>query len=171
VGEALGWWKDSYGTGEVSFSEQFGWLEDKFGVSWQLNLASRPQKITPFFLFVGEQHGKAEEAIHFYVSLFQNSGVTRIERYGAGEEEPEGTVKHATFSLNGQEFMAMESKRHHPFTFTPAISFFVDCQTQEDVDKLWTSLLSAENKNNVAGSKTNMGCHGRSFPRFWARCW
>jgi predicted 3-demethylubiquinone-9 3-methyltransferase (glyoxalase superfamily) len=122
------------------FSEKYGWLEDKFGVSWQLNLASRTQKITPSFLFVGEQHGKAEEAIHFYTSLFKNSSVIRIERYGAGEEAPEGTVKYAMFSLNGQEFIAMESNGEHPFTFTPAISFLVNCEAQEEVDELWDKL-------------------------------
>ena len=122
------------------FSEKFGWVNDKFGVSWQLNLASRTQKITPFLMYVGEQHGKAEEAVNFYVSLFKNSSIVKIERYGAGEDEPEGTVKHATFSLNGQEFMAMDSNREHPFTFTPAISFFVNCETQEEVDELWEKL-------------------------------
>jgi predicted 3-demethylubiquinone-9 3-methyltransferase (glyoxalase superfamily) len=60
-------------------------------------------------MFVREQHGKAEEAINLYVSLFKNSKIIKIERSGAGESEPEGTVKHATFSLNGQEFMALDS--------------------------------------------------------------
>jgi len=122
------------------FSEKYGWLEDKFGVSWQLNLASRTQKITPSFLFVGEQHGKAEEAMQFYTSLFKDSSIIRIERYGAGEGAPEGTVKHAMFSLNGQEFIAMESNGEHPFTFTPATSFLVNCETQEEVDELWNKL-------------------------------
>jgi len=91
------------------FSEKFGWLQDKFGVSWQLNLASRTQKITPFLVFVGEQYGKAEEAMNFYISLFKNSSMNNIVRYGAGEEDPEGTVKHAVFSIHGQE-----SNREHP---------------------------------------------------------
>lgn len=119
------------------FSEKFGWVMDKFGVSWQLNLASRRQKISPFLMFVREQNGRAEEAMNFYISLFNNSGIDEIERYGTGEEEPEGTVKHAAFSLNGQEFMAMDSNREHPFTFSEAISLFVNCETQEEVDELW----------------------------------
>jgi predicted 3-demethylubiquinone-9 3-methyltransferase (glyoxalase superfamily) len=122
------------------FSEKFGWVEDKFGVSWQLNLASRAQKITPFLMYVGEQHGKAEEAMHFYLSLFKNSSILKIERYGSGEEEPEGTVKHAIFTLDGQEFMAVGSSGPHPFTFTPAISFAVNCKTQQEVDELWEKL-------------------------------
>jgi len=119
------------------FSEKFGWVEDQYGVSWQLNLARRMGTITPFLMFVRENHGKAEEAMNFYVSLFKHSRIVAINRYGADEEEPEGTVKHATFSLNGQEFMAMDSNRVHPFTFTPAISFLVNCETQEEVDELW----------------------------------
>lgn len=122
------------------FSEKFGWVQDKFGVSWQLNLAGSEQKIIPFLMFVGEQHGKAEEAINFYVSVFKNSSINEIERYGKGEEESEGTVKRAGFSLENQEFMAIESSRPHAFTFTPAISFFVNCETQEEVDELWEKL-------------------------------
>lgn len=124
------------------FSEKFGWVEDKFGVSWQLNLASRAQKITPFLMYVGEQHGKAEEAMHFYLSLFKNSSILKVERYGAGEGEPEGSVKHAVFTLDGQEFMAMESNGPHPFTFTPALSLFVNCETQREVDELWEKLTA-----------------------------
>ncbi len=91
-------------------------------------------------MFVGENYGKAEEAMKFYVSLFKNSSIININRYGAGEDEPEGTVKHATFSLNGQEYMALESGREHKFTFTPAISIFVSCETEEEVDVLFKKL-------------------------------
>jgi len=122
------------------FSEKFGWVQDEFAVSWQLNLAGRRQTMTPFLMFVGEQYGKADEAMSFYISLFKNSSVTRIERYGAGEAEAEGTVKHARFALNGQQFMAMDSGREHPFTFTPAISFFVSCDTQEEINYFWEKL-------------------------------
>ncbi|HLG79007.1 MAG TPA: VOC family protein [Ktedonobacteraceae bacterium] len=122
------------------FSKKFGWVTDKFGVSWQLNLASRAQKIVPFFLFVGQQHGKTEEAMHFYASLFKRSRILTIERYSTGQAEPEGTVMHAVFSLDGQEFMAMESSRNHPFTFTHALSLLVNCETQAEVDELWEKL-------------------------------
>lgn len=122
------------------FSDKFGWINDRFGVSWQLNLAGSAQKITPFLMFVGDQHGKAEEAMNSYISLFKSSGINSIERYGPGEEEPEGTVKHARFSLGDQEFMAMDSGRDHAFTFTEAISFLVNCNTQEEVDHFWERL-------------------------------
>lgn len=126
--------------GEYPFSKKFGWLEDKYGVSWQINLGSRRQKISPFLMYFGEQYGKAEEAIDFYVSLVGNSSVTAMSRYGAGEEGREGTVMQATFSLGGVEFMAFDSWIDHPFTFTPAISFVVNCETQDEIDRLWDGL-------------------------------
>ncbi len=125
---------------EYPFSKRFGWLKDRYGVSWQLNLAARKQKITPFLMFVGKQHGRAEEAMRLYVSLFENSSIVSLDRYGAGEGRAEGTVRHATFTLDGQEFMAIDGLGEHPFTFTPAISIFVDCRTQEEVDRLWEKL-------------------------------
>ncbi|MBO0796977.1 MAG: VOC family protein, partial [Ktedonobacteraceae bacterium] len=73
--------------GAYPFSEKFGWVADKFGVSWQLNLASRAQKINPFFMFVGKQHGKAEEAMRFYTSLFPHASILNIVHYGAGQPE------------------------------------------------------------------------------------
>src|SRR5690349_21905435 len=100
------------------FSEKFGWIMDRYGLTWQVNLGARSQKITPFLMFVGKQHGNAEEAMNFYTSLFKNSSVERVERYGAGEDGENGTVKHAVFRLNGQEFMAIDSNAAHPFTFT-----------------------------------------------------
>lgn len=129
------------------FSEKFGWLQDKFGVSWQLNLATGAPQIDPFLMFVGKVHGKAEEAIKFYTSLFKNSRIEKIDRWGKGEGEPEGTVKHATFSLDGQQFMASENTGPHQFTFSPAISFFVNCKTQAEVDELWEKLSEGGKKN------------------------
>jgi len=126
--------------GEYPFSKKFGWLMDKYGVSWQINLGSRRRKIAPFLMFFGEQYGKAEEAIDFYVSHIENSSVTAMDRYGSGEEGREGTVRHAVFSLGGVEFMAFDSWIDHPFTFTPAISFVVNCETQEEIDRLWEGL-------------------------------
>lgn len=128
--------------GPYPFSEKFGWLADKYGVTWQLSLNHLPQSIAPCLLFVGAQNGKAEQAIREYVGLFQNSHVDQIERYGKGEGETEGAVKHARFTLNGQPFIAMDSGLDHHFTFTPAISLYVNCDTQEEVDHLWDALTT-----------------------------
>lgn len=121
------------------FSEKFGWVIDKFGVSWQLILASAAQKITPCLMFAREQHKKAEEAMNFYVSVFKNSHISMVAHYEKGEDVP-GTVKHAKFSLGGQEFIAMDSGLDHQFTFTEAISFVVNCENQEEIDYYWKKL-------------------------------
>jgi predicted 3-demethylubiquinone-9 3-methyltransferase (glyoxalase superfamily) len=126
--------------GEYPFSKRFGWTADRYGVSWQVSL-SRAATISPFFMFAGQQHGKAEDAVRFYVSLFKGSRIDTIDRYGAGEGEPEGTVRRASFTLAGQEFMAIDSGGAHAFTFTPALSLFVSCETQEEIDGLWEKLV------------------------------
>ncbi len=137
------------------FSEKFGWVEDRFGLSWQLNLTDRGTKISPFLMFVGKQHGRAEEAMKSYVSLFKDSRVEQVERYGAGQEETEGTVMHGRFSLAGQEFMAMDSRREHAFTFTPATSLYVNCDTQADIDTLWDKLSAGGGEAGRCGWLTD----------------
>jgi predicted 3-demethylubiquinone-9 3-methyltransferase (glyoxalase superfamily) len=142
------------GLEKYPFSEKFGWIQDKFGLSWQLNLTTNmvaAQKITPFLMFVGAQHGKAEDAIHFYTSLFPDSGTKYIEKYAAGEPGQEGAVKHASFSLNGQQFMAMESNGPHNFTFNEAFSLFVSCETQPEIDKFWEKLTNDGGKESRCG--------------------
>jgi predicted 3-demethylubiquinone-9 3-methyltransferase (glyoxalase superfamily) len=96
--------------------------------------------ITTFLMFSGDKHGKAEEAIDFYMARFRNSRIEAIKRYGPGDNEPEGTVKGATFTLNGQRFMAIDSAAPHQFNFTPSISLFVDCETQEELERLFGAL-------------------------------
>ena len=98
------------------------------------------KSVTTFLMFVGDQHGKAEQAMGFYTSLFDGSRIVNVERYGAEEAEPKGTVKMAVFTLNGEEFMAMDSARPHPFTFTPAISLFVECESLEEIEKAYKGL-------------------------------
>jgi predicted 3-demethylubiquinone-9 3-methyltransferase (glyoxalase superfamily) len=91
-------------------------------------------------MFSGSQRGKAEEAINYYMSVFKNSAVERIERYTDSEEGPTGAVKYAAFSLNGQNFKAMDSGVDVPFTFSPAISFVVNCESQQEIDYYWERL-------------------------------
>lgn len=146
------------------FSDAFGWVEDKYKVSWQLNLAGLPQKISPFLMFVGEQAGKTEEAVHFYTSLFKNSSVARIERFGANEGGLEGTVKHALFFLDGEGFMAMDSSLEHAFSFTPAISFFVNCQTQAEVDNFWEKLCAGGEEGQCGWLKDKYGVSWQIVP-------
>ena len=130
--------------GKYPFSEKYGWVQDRYGLSWQVMYmgdSNIKQKITPTLMFVGRQCGKAEEAINFYASVFKGGQIGGILRYGKGEEpDKEGTVKHAEFTLEGQEFAAMDSAHGHNFTFNEAISFMVHCDTQDEIDYYWDKL-------------------------------
>jgi predicted 3-demethylubiquinone-9 3-methyltransferase (glyoxalase superfamily) len=119
------------------FSEKFAWVTDRFGVSWQLNLAHHPQKLTPFLMFNGKEFGKAEEAVRFYMSHFENSGIVKLVHANADGQQH---VQQAIFTLHGQEFRAIDSPVQHNFGFTPATSFIVNCDTQQEIDRLWTAL-------------------------------
>jgi len=94
------------------------------------------QKFTPFLMF----EGQAEAAMNFYTSLFANSKIVSITRYGPDQPGEEGTVMHALFSLNGQEFMCIDSSISHGFTFTPSISIYVECESEAEVDRLFAAL-------------------------------
>ena len=94
------------------------------------------QKITTFLMF----EGRAEEAMNFYKSLFNDSAITSITRYGPDEMGTEGSVMHATFALNGQTFMCIDSYVSHPFTFTPSMSLYVTCETEAEIDTLFARL-------------------------------
>ncbi|MGC1243455.1 MAG: VOC family protein [Chryseosolibacter sp.] len=125
--------------------EKYGWVQDKFGVAWQIALGSRKdvgdQSIVTSLMFVKEYYGKAEDAINLYTSVFQDSTVTGVLRFGAEDSgEKEGTVKHAQFSLGGQTFMAMDSGMDHSFAFNEAVSLVVPCDTQEQIDYFWKRL-------------------------------
>jgi predicted 3-demethylubiquinone-9 3-methyltransferase (glyoxalase superfamily) len=94
------------------------------------------QKIITFLMF----EGQAEEAMNFYISLFKDSAILNITRYGPNESGAEGSVVHATFTLNGQEFMCIDSSVKHQFTFTPAISLYVTCESEAEIDRLYKEL-------------------------------
>jgi predicted 3-demethylubiquinone-9 3-methyltransferase (glyoxalase superfamily) len=116
------------------------------------------QKITPFLWF----DGKAEEAMNFYVSIFKNSKVGRVTRYGDAGPGPKGTVMSATFQLEGQEFFALNGGPQ--FQFTPAISFFVNCETQQEVDDLWEKLSAGGEKNRCGWLRDKYGLSWQIIP-------
>ena len=103
------------------------------------------QKITPFLWF----DGQAEEAMNFYTKVFKHSAVGSVSRYGEGAPFPAGSVMSATFQLEGQEFIALNAGPQ--YKFSPAISFFVDCKTQEEVDDLWAKLIADGGEEQPCG--------------------
>ena len=123
------------------------------------------QKITPFLWF----DGKAEEAANFYTSIFPNSKIVSMMRSGEAGPGPKGSVMSATFELQGQEFIALNGGPM--FTFSPAISFFVHCETQEEVDKFWEKLSEGgEKSRDAVGLKINSACRGKLCRPSWVNC-
>ena len=116
------------------------------------------QKITPFLWFDHE----AEEAMKFYVSIFKNSKVLTVSRYGEAGPGPAGSVMTATFQLEGQEFMALNGGPDHKFS--EAISFFVDCKTQEEVDDLWAKLSEGGQEGPCGWLKDKYGLSWQIIP-------
>ncbi|MEW9551069.1 VOC family protein [Nonomuraea sp. NPDC050783] len=116
------------------------------------------QKITTFLMF---QNGDAEEAMTFYQSLFEDAKVVSLARFEPGEPGPEGKVKHAVFTLAGQEYMCIDSPVRHGFTFTPSISLYVDCASEEEIDRLYAALL--EDRTPLMA----LGSHGFSTKFGW----
>ena len=154
--------------GTYPFSERYGWIQDRYGLSWQLMYrAGQPisQPITPTLMFVGEQCGKAEEAINFYTSVFHQAHVDGILRYG-NDEAPDkpGTIKHASFTLEGQVFAAMESARAHDFAFNEAISLMVHCETQEEINYYWDKLTAVPEAEQCGWLKDKFGFSWQIVP-------
>lgn len=141
--------------GEYPFSERYGWSADRYGLSWQVMAAGGReirQKITPTLMFVGDQAGKAEEAIRMYTSVFGDSGIGPVLRWSKGEEpERPGTIKHASFALEGLGFAAMDSARDHGFAFNEAVSFQRLCETQHEIDRFWSQLTAGGGQESMCG--------------------
>ena len=154
---------------QYPFSERFGWVQDKYGLSWQLMLTDpegdpRPP-ILPFMMFVGNNCGKAEEAINFYLSVFMNSRQGNLMRYGAGQEpEEEGTIMFADFVLENYWFAAMDSAHEHNFTFNEAISFMVYCDDQEAIDYYWEKLSAVPEAEQCGWLKDKYGVSWQIVP-------
>ena len=159
--------------GEYPFSKRYGWLADRYGLTWQIIHTDQPvtQRITPALTFVGDVAGKAEAAIDFYTSVFAGSGgpgrsrKLDIARYGKGEEpDREGTVKYASFELLGEEFGAMDSAHEHNFAFNEAISLLVPCDTQQEIDYLWEKLSAVPQAEQCGWLKDRFGVSWQIAP-------
>lgn len=116
------------------------------------------QKITPFLWF----NDQAEEAVNFYVSIFKNSKIVNVTRFGEAGPGPKGAVMSATFQLEGQQFIALNGGPM--FTFTPAISLFVNCESQQEVDLLWEKLSEGGKKERCGWLKDKYGLSWQIIP-------
>ena len=156
------------GLDKYPWSEKYGWINDKFGISWQFALKKMSdvgQKITPCLMFTGKQYGRAEEAINHYASIFKNSKVDGILHYGKNESpDVEGKVKHAQIALNDQKFMLMESAAPHNFTFTEGVSLTIHCENQNEVDHYWDKLTESGEESMCGWLKDKFGVSWQIIP-------
>lgn len=155
---------------QYPFSERYGWVQDRYGISWQLILSNpageeRPF-ITPSFMFVGNVYGKAEEAINFYQSVFKNSRPGMIARYGKNSEiDKENAIMYSDFVLENQWFAAMESGWNHGFSFNEAISLIVNCDSQEEIDYYWNQLSAVPESEQCGWLKDKYGVSWQIVPK------
>jgi predicted 3-demethylubiquinone-9 3-methyltransferase (glyoxalase superfamily) len=154
---------------EYPFSRRYGWMQDKYGLSWQLILTNpegdkRPT-IIPSLLFVGDKCGKAEEASDFYLLVFKCAKRGAIARYTAGmAPNKEGSVMFTDFNLEGSWFAAIDSAHQHDFAFNEAVSFIVNCDTQEEIDYYWAKLSAMPEAEQCGWLKDNYGVSWQIAP-------
>ena len=150
------------------FSPRYGWLEDRYGLSWQVSHAADQevtQRITPTLMFVGDVCGKAEEAIGHYASVFPDAKTDAIYRYGPdATPNQEGTVMYAGFVLDGQQFAAMDSALDHGFGFNEAISLLVSCEDPAEIDHYWHALSAVPEAEQCGWLKDRYGLSWQIVP-------
>lgn len=150
------------------FAKRYGWLADKYGVNWQLMLPESPpaQKAFPSLMFTGSLAGRAEEAIRFYASVFKDSSVGMLSRYGPGQApDKEGTLNFGAFTLGGRSFSAMDSAHPHAFTFSEAVSLVVTCEDQAEIDYYWKRLGEGGSDGQCGWLKDKFGLSWQVVPK------
>lgn len=152
------------------WSPKYGWLRDRYGLSWQLMLedhATPEIRIAPLIFFTGDNHGKAAEAIRFYTSIFRKAEIENILKYGKENTYAENGVKHARFRLEDQIFMAMDSGVENDFPFNETVSFMVMCRDQQEIDYYWKALSKdADLRHQQCGwLKDKFGISWQVLPR------
>jgi len=152
---------------EYPFSKRYGWLNDKFGVSWQINYVEDnfQTRIIPKLMFVQDHAGQAEEAIKLYTSIFDNSSIAGIEKYQETNDfSKAGHISHAEFNLDGTEFSIMDSAANHQFDFNEAISFLIECKDQEEIDYYWNKLSADKEAEQCGWLKDKFGISWQVIP-------
>jgi predicted 3-demethylubiquinone-9 3-methyltransferase (glyoxalase superfamily) len=154
--------------GEYPFSKRYGWIQDRYGLSWQLMLTDSGQagpKITPNLLFSKEACGRAEEAVRYYAGVFEGSEIGLISRYGEGEaESARAKVNYAAFKLCGLDFSAMDNGFDVEFGFNEAFSFLILCKDQEEIDYYWERLSAVPEAEQCGWVKDRFGVSWQIVP-------
>ncbi len=153
------------------WSGRYGWLNDRYGLSWQVMLGEREdmgRPIAPCLMFIGPQHARAEEALELYTSVFPDSRIQSIHRYQESDADPTGTIKHARFRLGGETFIVLESALAHDFGFTEAVSYTVRCDTQDEIDHYWNALSADPEAERCGWIKDRFGVSWQIVPTMLA---
>jgi len=148
------------------WSERYGWVKDKFGLTWQISVVDKEgdkQKITPSMLFTNNLFGKAEEAVKFYTSVFNNSATDVLIHYPDGDANA-GKVMYSEFNLNKYGLIAMDGPGDHQYTFNEAVSFVVSCDTQQEIDFFWNKLTEGGAESMCGWLKDKFGVSWQIVP-------
>lgn len=154
--------------GEYPFSKRYAWVQDRYGLSWQLMLVDNgeiTQKITPNLLFSNNVCGKAEEAVRYYAEIFEDSEIGFISRYGEGEAEVSmAKVNYAVFKLCNMAFSAMDNAFNADFNFNEAFSFMINCEDQREIDYFWDRLSAVPEAEQCGWIKDKFGVSWQIVP-------
>ena len=154
--------------GEYPFSKRYGWVQDRYGLTWQLILldsGQAVQKITPNLLFSNDACGRAEEAMKYYTEVFGDSEVVMINRYEAGEaQSAKAKVIYGTFKLCGVDFSAMDNAFDVDFSFNEAFSLIVNCKDQKEIDYFWDKLSAVPEAEQCGWVKDKFGVSWQIVP-------
>jgi predicted 3-demethylubiquinone-9 3-methyltransferase (glyoxalase superfamily) len=135
------------------WSKRYGWLQDKFGLTWQISVVNNEgdkAKITPSMLFTNDRFGQAEEAINFYTSTFENSKIDLLINYPEGSPFG-GKVMYSEFNLKQHNFIAMDGPGNHEYAFNEGVSIVVDCKNQDEIDHYWNTLSGDGGQESQCG--------------------
>ena len=154
--------------GEYPFSKWYSWVQDRFGLSWQLMLVDdvqTVQKITPNLLFSSDSCGKAKEAVEFYTEMFTDSEIGLMSRYGEGEAvSSKAKLNYASFKLSGMSFSAMDNGFDVDFNFNEAFSFMINCKDQFEIDYFWDRLSAVPEAEQCGWVKDQFGLSWQVVP-------
>lgn len=151
---------------KYDWSERYGWLQDRFGLTWQISLngdAPIQQKIRSCMLFTRERFGMAEKALNFYTSVFEHSSTDLLMHYHEGTEHA-GKVLYSEFKLNQQNLIAMDGPGVHDYTFNEGVSFVVECESQEEIDYYWEKLTKGGEESMCGWLKDQFGVSWQIVP-------